>query len=247
MADLQLAVEQSKYGRASDLQRFISPSRKQRFAITEASISLVATLLPAIEPVDFVTILPSSKSPIGRTVLKPNIGRYTTGMWTKRYLREQLMVSLAGRAGEELLLGRDEMSSLSQSRNMLARQIATKMLNSGMSDHPDFSNLRGLGTTWYDPSSEPGRWQSYTISTDLDQTRSEWVDMDMEMEALIHNAYDSVTALLQRNRTCVDLLVDLLVSRDRVDGEEIRQVVEGAAAPEDLRERAQAAQESALL
>mmetsp|Transcript_3032 Transcript_3032/g.8289 ORF Transcript_3032/g.8289 Transcript_3032/m.8289 type:complete len:90 (+) Transcript_3032:625-894(+) len=48
-------------------------------------------------------------------------------------------------------------------------------------------------------------------------------------------------------RTCVDLLVDLLVSRDRVDGEEIRQVVEGAAAPEDLRERAQAAQESALL
>ena len=25
----------------------------------------------------------------------------------------------------------------------------------GMSDHPDFNNLRSLGTTWYDPSSEP--------------------------------------------------------------------------------------------
>eukprot|EP00955_Chlamydomonas_euryale_P094726 364885-Chlamydomonas_euryale.AAC.5 len=64
--------------------------------------------------------------------------------------------------------------------------------------------LPGISLVWghteYDPSSEPGRWQSYTISTDLDQTRSEWVDMDMEMEALIHNAYDSVTALLQRNR-----------------------------------------------
>ena len=69
-SDLRKAVEQSKYGRANDLQRFISPSRKHRFAVMEASISMVATLLPAIEPVDFVTILPSVKSPIGRTVLK---------------------------------------------------------------------------------------------------------------------------------------------------------------------------------
>jgi hypothetical protein len=42
----------------------------------EACISMVATLLPAIEPVDFVTIQPSIKSPIGRTVLKvsPGVG-----------------------------------------------------------------------------------------------------------------------------------------------------------------------------
>ena len=52
-------------------------------------------------------------------------------MWTKRYLREQLLVALAGRAGEEVVYGRDEMSSLHQSRNMLARQIATKMQNAG--------------------------------------------------------------------------------------------------------------------
>lgn len=42
----------------------------------------------------------------------------------------------------------------------------------GMSDHPDFDNLRSLGTTWYDPSSEPGRWQSYTTITDIDQVCS---------------------------------------------------------------------------
>ena len=52
-------------------------------------------------------------------------------MWTKRYLGEQLLVALAGRAGEEIVYGRDEMSSLSQSRNMLARQIATKIQNAG--------------------------------------------------------------------------------------------------------------------
>jgi ATP-dependent Zn protease len=40
-------------------------------------------------------------------------------------------VALAGRAGEELVMGRDEMSSLHQYRLMMARQIATKLLNSG--------------------------------------------------------------------------------------------------------------------
>ena len=31
-----------------------------------------------------------------------NIGRYTTGIWTRRYLEEQLLVALAGRAAEEV-------------------------------------------------------------------------------------------------------------------------------------------------
>jgi cell division protease FtsH len=237
MADLRLAVEQSKYGRSADLQRFISPGRKQRFAVMEASISLVATLLPAIEPVDFTTILPSVKSPIGRTVLKPNIGRYTTGMWTKRYLEEQLLVALAGRAGEEVVFGRDGMSSLQQSRNMLARQIASKMLNSGMSDHIDYANLRGLGNTWYDTSFEPGRFQTYTVTTDNDQTQSEWVDMDVEMEVRVNGSYEKVKAMIERNRMCLDLIVRLLLEAEKVSGDEIRAIVEGAADPADLEAR----------
>lgn len=56
--------------------RFVSPARRRRFAIMEAGIALTATLLPAIEEVDYVTIVPSSKSPIGRTVLTSSIGRW---------------------------------------------------------------------------------------------------------------------------------------------------------------------------
>ncbi len=59
--------------------RFISPARKRRLAVMEAGIAVAACLLPAIDPLDYVTAAPSSKSPVGRTVLKPNVGRYTTG------------------------------------------------------------------------------------------------------------------------------------------------------------------------
>jgi hypothetical protein len=53
---------------------FVSPARRRRFAVMEGAIALAATLLPAIEPVDHVTIVPSSKSPIGRTVLEVGAG-----------------------------------------------------------------------------------------------------------------------------------------------------------------------------
>jgi len=57
-------------------RRFVSPARKLRLAVMEASISLIATLLPALEPVDYVTVTPSAKSPIGRTVLKVRTWEY---------------------------------------------------------------------------------------------------------------------------------------------------------------------------
>eukprot|EP00967_Tisochrysis_lutea_P109592 scaffold170686_cov23-Tisochrysis_lutea.AAC.1 len=38
-----------------------------------------------------------------------------------------------------------------------------------MSEHPDMANLRTLGDQWYDPSSEPGRWTRYTVTTDNNQ------------------------------------------------------------------------------
>jgi len=245
-ADMRAAVEQSKYGRASDVHKFVSPLRKKRMAVMEGSISLVATLLPAIEPVDYVTIMPSAKSPIGRTVLKPNIGRYTTGMWTKRYLREQLLVALAGRAGEELVYGVDELSSLNQHRLMLARQIATKMLNAGMSDHPDFSNLRTLGDQWLDGSSEVGRFTTYTITHDNNQTRSEWVDTDLEMEALLNDSYARVKEMLARNRAALDVLVDSLVAQERMEGSQVAEIVEKHCVAQDIEARKEA-QQVALL
>eukprot|EP00798_Chlamydomonas_sp_ICE-L_P007699 gene7699-863_t len=152
-----------------------------------------------MEPVDYVTLSPSTQSPVGRTVLKSNIVRYTTGMWTKRYLKEQLLVALSSRAAEELVFGPDELSSLNQHRIMFARQIVTKMLNAGMSEHPDFENLRTLGAQWQDPSFEPGRWTMTTVTTDYNRSRSEWIDLDMEAERLLNNAYADVKELLSRN------------------------------------------------
>lgn len=69
-------------------------------AAMEAATALTCTLLPAIEPVTLCTIVPREKHPLGQTVVKANEDRELTGLFTKRYLEEQLLTVLAGRAGE---------------------------------------------------------------------------------------------------------------------------------------------------
>jgi ATP-dependent Zn protease len=66
----------------------------------EAATALCCTLLPAIEPVTICTIVPREKHPLGQTVVKANEDRELTGLFTRRYLEEQLLTVLAGRAGE---------------------------------------------------------------------------------------------------------------------------------------------------
>jgi hypothetical protein len=61
-----------------------------------------------------------------------------------------------------------------------------------MSSHPAFENLRGLGTTYLDASMEPNRWTTYITQTDQDQTASEWIDIDIEMETKLNTAYEEV-------------------------------------------------------
>lgn len=90
------------------------------------------------------------------------------------------------------MLGRDELSSLNQHRIMLARQIVHKMLNAGFSANPDYQNIRTLGSFQYDESFESGRMTLLTVATDWNQTRSEWVDVDIEMEALLNEGYNKV-------------------------------------------------------
>ncbi|KAF8073094.1 FTSH5 [Scenedesmus sp. PABB004] len=241
-ADLVAAVEQTKYGKTYEASRFVSPGRKRRFAVVEAGFCVAAALLPAMEAIDYVTILPSIKSPVGRTVLQPSVGRYTTGVWTRTYLEQQLRLVLAGRAAEELVFGVDELSSLHQHKIMMARQVVHKLLNSGFSSHPDFEHIRGLGTSYLDASMEPSRTTSFITVTDYNQSRSEWVDVDIEMEELLNGAYAEVKAMLSRNRGALDALTDALLASESMQGPAVYAVIDATLCAEDAAARAAAAE-----
>eukprot|EP00798_Chlamydomonas_sp_ICE-L_P007698 gene7698-862_t len=56
----------------------------------------------------------------------------------------------------------------------------------------------------------------------------------MEAERLLNNAFADVKKLLSRNMNCLEKLAEMLISNDRMSGDEIRLVVEDLAHPDDL-------------
>ena len=94
--DMEQALDLERLG---PIRRPYSDSRRRRMAVQEAATALVGTLLPSIEPVVNVSILPREKYPMGQTVLKVDEQRELNRQFTRRYLEEQLLVVLAGEGG----------------------------------------------------------------------------------------------------------------------------------------------------
>ena len=87
------ALQEDAWGPRRD---FHSPDRQRRIAVQEGATALVCTLLPAIEPLTYVTIRPRDRRPLGQTVVRTNTQRERTMLYTERYLKEQLLTVLAG-------------------------------------------------------------------------------------------------------------------------------------------------------
>lgn len=75
--------------------------------------------------------MPQKRSKKFTLLIKVNEQRELTQQFTKRYLEDQLLVTLAARAAEELAYGLDEMSSINQRRLVMARRIVQKLVVSG--------------------------------------------------------------------------------------------------------------------
>lgn len=60
---------------------------------------------------------------------------------------------------------------------------------------------------------------------------------DAEMESVLNAAYAGVRDLLARNRAALDALVEALLARDTLTGEEVRGLVVAHGAEADLRRR----------
>ncbi|GAB4816210.1 hypothetical protein N2152v2_003256 [Parachlorella kessleri] len=266
-ADLLKALEQERLG---PQRAPFSKAARRRVAIMEAATAIACTLLPAIEPVVQVTIVPREKYPLGQTVVKANEQRELTQLFTRRYLEEQLLTTLADRAAEELayglcraaeelVYGLDEMSTMNQRRLVTARRIVSKLVvSNAMTDNA------AIGPRTVSIPSASG-------SRALKQIVTKFVPYDVqvaadeEMERRLARGYEDAKALVARNRDLLDRrrsadvagwlplsgmqegyswakgLVEALLARDTVSGEDVREMVRQYGNPEDVAKRDAAA------
>ena len=206
--------------------RVMSEKRKRLVAYHEAGHALVGALMPDYDPVQKISIIPRGNAG-GLTFFTPSEERMESGLYSRAYLQNQMAVALGGRVAEEIVYGDDEVTTGAsndlQQVARVARQMVTRF---GMS---------ALGPL----SLEAGN-QEVFLGRDL-MTRSDVSDaianrIDEAVRDIVQHCYVETVNLVQQHRDCMDRVVELLIEKETLDGDEFRSIVaEFAQIPEKER------------
>merc|ERR1740138_1177793 len=183
------------------------PNRQLLVAYHEAGHALMGLLTPEYDMVTKVTIIPRSSGAGGFTLFTPPEERLESGMYTKKYLEGQLTVALGGRVAEEIIYGKEEITTgasndLQQVRNIARRMVAQwGFANSAMGRAPvAWETMEG--NTWNSPKSSS------------EQTEEE---IDEQVKKLVNKAFDITMETLKANREFLDAMAERLVEEETLD------------------------------
>ena len=189
-------------------------------AYHEAGHALIAWLIPELDRVHKVTIIPRGRA-LGVTQLLPEEETYNVG---EKRLHSQLVMMLAGRAAEKLVF--DEYSAGAEDDLNRATGIARRMVGHwGMSDK--------IGPVAFRQGSEHpflGKEMHEQRSFSEETARI----IDLEIQRILVDAGHRATAMLDDNRDKLVSLAEALVSAESLDTKEITELLgQRAGAPED--------------
>ena len=197
--------------------RVISDKEKRLTAYHEAGHAIAVRLVSSTVKVDRVTIIPSGRAG-GFTSYKPDEDRHYT---TKGQLIEQIMVSLGGRAAEDLVLGEISTGASNdlQKANQIARDMITKY---GMSEN--LSNL-----VFGDENDEVFLGKSYGHTRYYSEEIS--AQIDSEVKTIIDNAYNKIKELLTENRNKLEDVAKALLEKERIEADEFEDIFKNGYNP----------------
>merc|ERR1712232_298868 len=188
------------------------PARQRLVEYHEAGHAIMGLLTPNYDMVTKVTIIPRSGGAGGFTLFTPPEERLESGMYSKKYLCSQLTVALGGRVAEEIIYGKDEITTgasndLQQVRNIARRMVAQwGFANDKMGDAP---------VAWEAPDG------SSIMTATTASAKTEKL-IDTQVVELVTEAYQTALKTLTENRAFLDALAEKLVDDETVDFRELQ-------------------------
>ena len=191
--------------------RVVPEHERKLTAYHEAGHAVVMHALPTHEPVHRITIVPRGHAG-GMTISLPDEDR---SYQSKRYMEEQIVSLLGGRAAEKLMLG--DISTGASNDIERASHIARKMVTAyGMSEK--------LGSIAF----ESGHDEVF-IGKTMGQTRSysekTAAEIDDEVKAIIDRAYARCEEILTARREALTAVAEYLLAHEPLTGEEFERMV----------------------
>ncbi|MFM2304501.1 MAG: hypothetical protein RLZZ135_1913, partial [Cyanobacteriota bacterium] len=190
----------------------IDGKSKRLIAYHEVGHAIVATLVPSHDPLQKVTLIPRGQAQ-GLTWFTPSEDQ---SLISRNQLRARITGALGGRAAEEVIFGDSEVTTGAggdlQQVTSMARQMVTRF---GMSKLGPVSLESQSGEVFLG-----GNWGA----------RSEYSDevaaqIDQQVREIVSQCHEEAIQLMRNNRTVIDRLVEILIEKETIDGQEFRQIV----------------------
>jgi cell division protease FtsH len=210
MIDFEKSVERVLMG-PEKKSHIMSKKEKEITALHESGHALMSLLLPEVNPLKKVSIIPRGLAG-GYTFTPPLEDRH---YWTKKELISEIALMLGGRASEELNL--DEVTTGAQNDLETATQMARRMVTQfGMSDRLGNITLgrrEGLIFLGRDIMEE----KNYSEET----ARL----IDEEVKKIVDESYLKAKTLLHQNLSKLKTLSNALLEKEVLDGEEVKRLL----------------------
>ncbi|MEL6469446.1 MAG: ATP-dependent zinc metalloprotease FtsH2 [Cyanobacteria bacterium J06623_4] len=184
---------------------------KRLIAYHEVGHAIIGTLIKAHDPVQKVTLIPRGQAQ-GLTWFTPSEDQM---LISRAQLKARICGALGGRAAEDVIFGDAEVTTgagndLQQVTNM-ARQMVTKF---GMSDLGQLALEGDQGEVFLG-----GSWNRNEYSEEIASR------IDAAVREIVQNCYQETLNIIRENREVIDRVVDLLIEKESIDGDEFRRIV----------------------
>ncbi len=193
----------------------MSEKERKLTAYHEAGHAIVGRNVPDHDPVYKVSIIPRGRA-LGVTMFLPEQDRYSQ---SKQGLESQLASLYGGRVAEELVFGKELVTTGASNDIERATEIARNMVTRwGLSEV--------LGPLTYGEADEEvflGRsvTQHKTVSDDTAKI------IDNEVRLVIEAAYQRATTILEEHRDVMDIMATALLRFETIDTAMIDQIMDG--------------------
>ena len=186
---------------------------KELTSYHEVGHALLARLLNDSDELHKVSIIPRGYA-LGVTWTKPKDEKVHTN---KAKLLAQITVSLGGRAAEEIVYGKDRVSTGASQDLINVTNIARKMVTAwGMSDK--------LGNMAYGKNQE-NVFMGRDFGHQRDYSEQVAFEIDEEMKRIVDEKYEEAKKLLNENRDMLEAISKELLDKETLDASEFDEIM----------------------
>ena len=198
----ELTLDKLNLG-AETKTNLITESKKKILAYHEAGHTITGLVVSDFDNFRKVSIV-SRGNAGGVTFFEPNEERIDMGLYTKEYLQNRLVVLMGGRCAEELIFGKDKITTGASSDIMMATELASDMVSYfGFSENIGPINIK---------------------NSDIDINSYE---VGREVKILLDEAYKTAMLELKRNKKLLHLIANELIEKETLEIEDIIKLTKG--------------------